>query len=163
MYPENKQNPKQVVKSLHYVENYLSPKNRVVAQSRPSLCDPMDCSLPGCSIHGILQARVLVWVAISFSRGSSWPRDQTRISCIAGRRFTLWAPMEERTFHWATNQNYFPKESYVIPTPWLERFVYLACFITHDFKNEKWTGYSFAPTNMTCLLFKNSLKEIPWK
>ena len=60
-----------------------------VAQSCPTLCDPMDCSLPGSSLHGILQARVLEWVAISFSRGSSWPRDRTRVSCIPGRRFNL--------------------------------------------------------------------------
>ena len=62
-----------------------------VAQSRPTLCDPMDCSLPGSCLHGILQARVLEWVAISFSRGSSWPRHQTRVSWIPGRRFNLWA------------------------------------------------------------------------
>ena len=54
----------------------------------------MDCSLPGSSLHGILQARVLEWVAISFSRGSSWPRDRTRVSCIPGRRFNLWATGE---------------------------------------------------------------------
>ena len=52
------------------------------------LCDPTDCSLPGSSVHGISQARILEWVAISFSRGSSWPRDQTRGSCI-GRRTLL--------------------------------------------------------------------------
>ena len=46
-----------------------------VAQSCPTLCDPMDCSLPGSSVHGIFQARVLEWVAISFSRASSPPRD----------------------------------------------------------------------------------------
>ena len=62
-----------------------------VAQSCLTLCDPMDCSLPGSSLLGILQARVLEWVAISFSRESSQPRDQTRISCIPGRRFNLWA------------------------------------------------------------------------
>ena len=62
-----------------------------VAQSRPTLCDPMDCSLPGSSLHGILQARVLEWVAISFSRGSSQTRDQTQVSWILGRRFNLWA------------------------------------------------------------------------
>ena len=48
-----------------------------VAQSCPTLCDPMDCSLPGSSVHGILQARILEWGAISFSRGSSQPRDRT--------------------------------------------------------------------------------------
>ena len=59
------------------------------------LCDPMDCNPPGSSIHGILQARILEWVAIPFSRGSSWPRDQTRVSCIAGRFFTVWTTREE--------------------------------------------------------------------
>ena len=49
------------------------------------------CSLPGSSVHGISQARVLEWIAISFSRGSSWPRNRTLVSCIAGRRFTIWA------------------------------------------------------------------------
>ena len=61
----------------------------LVAQSCPFLCNPMDCSPPGSSIHGILQARILKWVAISFSRGSSQPRDQTQVSRIAGRRFNL--------------------------------------------------------------------------
>ena len=51
----------------------------------------MDCSLPGSSVHGILQARILEWVAISFSRESSWPRDRTWVSCIAGRLFSIWA------------------------------------------------------------------------
>ena len=58
-----------------------------VAQSCPTLCNPMDCSLPGSSVHGIFQARVLEWVAISFSRGSSQPRDQTWVSLIVGRCF----------------------------------------------------------------------------
>ena len=61
---------------------------------RKTVCDPMDCSLPGSSLHGILQAIILEWVAISFSRGSSWPRDWTRVSCIPGRRFNLWATRE---------------------------------------------------------------------
>ena len=66
-------------------------KESEVAQSCPTLCDPMDCSLPGSSLHGILQAKILEWVAISFSRGSSQLRDWTRVSCIAGGRFNLWA------------------------------------------------------------------------
>ena len=60
-----------------------------VAQSCPTLCDPVDCSLPGSSIHGILQARILEWVAISFSRGSSRPRGRTQVSCTGGRCFNL--------------------------------------------------------------------------
>ena len=51
----------------------------------------MDCSLPGSSVHGIFRARILEWVAIAFSRGSFWPRDQTRVSRIVGRCFTVWA------------------------------------------------------------------------
>ena len=58
-----------------------------VAQLCLTLCTPMDCSLPGSSVHGIFQARVMEWIAISFSRGSSWPRNQTRVSRIVGRHF----------------------------------------------------------------------------
>ena len=68
----------------------LEVKWSEVTQSCLTLCDPVDWSLPGSSIHGIFQARVLEWVAISFSRGSSWPRDRTRVSHIAGRCFTIW-------------------------------------------------------------------------
>ena len=64
-----------------------------VAQSCPTLCDPVDCSLPGSSVHGIFQARVLEWVATSFSRRSSPPRNRTRVSRIVGRRFTVWAAL----------------------------------------------------------------------
>ena len=62
-----------------------------VIQSCLTLCNPMDCSLPGSPIHGIFQARVLEWVAISFSRGSFWPRNWIQVSHIAGRCFYLWA------------------------------------------------------------------------
>jgi len=61
-----------------------------------TLCDPVDCSLPGSSVHGILQARTLEWVAIPFSRGSSRPRDQTCISCTGSRFFTNCATWEVR-------------------------------------------------------------------
>ena len=54
------------------------------------------CLQPGSSVHATLQARTLEWVAISFSRGSSWPRDRTQVSCIAGRCFTLWATIPPR-------------------------------------------------------------------
>ena len=66
----------------------------LVIQSCLTLLNPMDCSLPGSSIHGNLQARILEWVAIPFSRGSSWPRDWSWVSCIAGRFFTIWATRE---------------------------------------------------------------------
>ena len=65
-----------------------------VAQSCLTLWHSMACSLPGFSVHGVFQVRVLEWVAISFFGGSSPPRDQTQISLTAGRRFTLWATRE---------------------------------------------------------------------
>ena len=65
------------------------PISVLVTQSCPTLCDPMDCSPPGSSVHGILQAEILDWVAIPFSRRSSQPRDQTRVSGIAGGFFTI--------------------------------------------------------------------------
>ena len=58
-------------------------------QSCPTLCDPMDCSLPRSSVHGILQAIVLEWIAIPFSRGSSQPRDRTWVFRIVDRHFTI--------------------------------------------------------------------------
>ena len=83
----------------NFASSYFSPFFRLeseseVAQSCLTLCDPMDCSLSGSSIHGIFQARVLEWISISFSRGSSQPRNRTRVSCIAGRRFILWDTRE---------------------------------------------------------------------
>ena len=63
-------------------------------QLRPTLCDPMDCSPPVSSVHEILQARILEWVAIPFSRVSSPPRGKTQVSCIAGNFFTIWATRE---------------------------------------------------------------------
>ena len=61
----------------------------LVAQSCPTLCNPMDCSLLGSSVHGVLLARILEWVAMPFFRGSSQPRDQTWVFCMAGRFFTI--------------------------------------------------------------------------
>ena len=88
-----------------------------VAQSCPTLCDPVDCSLPGSSVHGILQARVLEWVAISFSRESSWPRDLIWVSCTAGRFLTNWATRE------ATNKRGHCTEKFsgvwLFATPWI--------------------------------------------
>ena len=67
----------------------------LVTQSHITLWDLMDCSPPGSSVHGILQARILELVAILFSRESSWCSNQTRISCIAGRFFAAWATKED--------------------------------------------------------------------
>ena len=72
-----------------YITIIESESESEVAQSCPTLCNLMDCSPPGSSVRGILQARILEWVAISFSRASSRPRDETQVSCITGRRFNL--------------------------------------------------------------------------
>ena len=69
-------------------------KENEVAQSCLALCNSMDCSLPDSTVHVILQARILEWVAITFSSGSSWPRDWTWVSRTAGRLSTIWATRE---------------------------------------------------------------------
>ena len=82
----------------------------LVAQSCPTLCNPMVCRPP--SVYGILQARMLEWVAIPFSRGFSQPRDQTQVSCIAGRFFTIWAIREDPFKHLLrANRQYLRKTS----------------------------------------------------
>ena len=96
--PVTQERPFQVT-SLHFgisfphkifqCQDILEERESEVAQSCPTLCNPMDCSLSGFSVHGIFQAKVLEWIAISFSRGSSRPRNRTWVSCIAGRRFTV--------------------------------------------------------------------------
>ena len=58
----------------------------------------MDCSLPGFTIQGIIQVRLLEWVAISFTRGSAWPRGRTQVSILAGRHFTIWATREAQDY-----------------------------------------------------------------
>ena len=71
--------------------NRRKVKVKVKVKSCPTLCDPMDGSLIGSKIHGVFQARILEWAAISFSRGSFHPRDRTWVFCIADRHFTVWA------------------------------------------------------------------------
>ena len=91
-----------------------------VTQSCPILCDPMDCSLPGSSVHGIFQARVLEWVAISFARRSSRPRDRSQVSLIVGRHFTIWATRKVQSLVIACSK-YSQKCYYFI----LSRYIYL--------------------------------------
>ena len=74
--------------------SYMFPVLCWVAQCCPTLCGPMDCSPPGFSVLWILQAKVLEWVAMPSSRGSSQPRDRTQVSCIAGGFFTI-SPIRE--------------------------------------------------------------------
>ena len=90
------------------VFSQLCPFKRSESRSVVSdFCDPMDCSPPGSSVHGILLARILEWVAITFFRGSSRPRDGTWVSCIlTGRFFTVWAIKE--AWHLKVGLHYFP-------------------------------------------------------
>ena len=83
-----------IVKAMVFPVVTYGCEEMLVTQSCPTLCNPMGSSSPGSSVHGILQARILEWSAISFSRGSFWPRDWTWVSCIAGRFFTNWATRE---------------------------------------------------------------------
>ena len=76
-------------------------------------CNPMNCSPPSFSVHGIFQARILEWVAISFSSGSSQPRDQTQASCIADRFFTSWATSEAQD-----NITKKQKDNNPLPSSW---------------------------------------------
>ena len=69
-----------------------------VTRSCPTLCHLMDCRLPGSSVHGILQARILEWVSIYSSRGTSQPRDRTQVSHIVGIFFTIWATREAQKY-----------------------------------------------------------------
>ena len=71
--------------TLFHITSFIYMKESEVAQSCPTLFYPMDCSLPGSSVLGIFQARILEWVAMSFSRGSCQPRDRTWVSCNVGR------------------------------------------------------------------------------
>ena len=109
--------------SIAFVSHIIFDMVVLFAQSCLTLCNPIDCSLQGPSVHRILQARILEWVAISFSRESSWPRDWIWVSCIAGRFFTIWATRETPTFlavlhsiwdliSWARDQTL---------TPWIGR------------------------------------------
>ena len=75
-------------------ESYDKAVLCLVTQSCPTLCNLMDWSPSGSSVHGILQARMLEWVAMPSSRGFSHPRDWTQVSCVAGRFFTFWATRE---------------------------------------------------------------------
>ena len=130
--PSNLENSA-VTTGLEKVSCHSNPKERqcqrminvkVKSLSCLTLCDPMDCSLPGSSVHGILQAIVLEWIAISFSRGSSRPRDRTWVSCIVDRCFTIQATMEVQMIKllhncthltlWQSNTQNYPGETLTV-------------------------------------------------
>ena len=113
-----------------------------------TLADPMDCSLPGSSVHGILQARILEWIAISFSRGSSQPRSWTQVSCIVGRFFTNWHTREAQqpkeafeNFCLTDYGGLVTKSCLTLETPWT--VAYQARLSMGFSKQKYWTGLPF--------------------
>ena len=110
-----------------------------------TLCNSMDCSLPGSSLHGIVQARVLEWAAISFSRGSSQPRDRTQVSLIPGRRFNIWATREAITEY---NLLFYIK-------PHIQLELLIAYFVKLMFERNK---FQWIPVCFQKLNFDKSLK-----
>ena len=124
-----------------------------VAQSCLTLCNPMDCSLPG--VHGILQARILEWVAISFSMGSSQPRDWTWVSHIGGRRFYLWTTREVHLFqisHVFLCLNFFVDM-------FLSSWISLSCLISRSYSNS-YLQWHLLP-KLPWLLPKANLRVLP--
>ena len=105
---------------------------KCVSRSVVFLCDPMDGSPPSSSVHGILQARILEWVVIPISRRFSWPRDQTWVSCIGGRFFTIWstetleiAPL----FHHLSHPLSLPSKLSIQNIYYLNYFLYFSLLI----------------------------------
>ena len=123
-----------------------------VAQSCPTLCDPVDCDLLGFSVHGILEARILEWIAISFPRGSSQPRDQTQVSRIGGRRFNLWATRE-------TSIRVFSNESTLHmrwPKYWSFSFSISPSKEHPGLISLEWTGWIFLQSKGLSRVFSNT-------
>ena len=98
-----------IILRIHFAFPYfMQDKWKVkvlVSQSCPALCDPMDCNTPGSSVHGILQARILEWVAIPFPREFSQPRDQTPVYHNAGKFLMTWATREAEYRHTKTKHS----------------------------------------------------------
>ena len=123
---------------LTYLDTYLSClpfflwwfSHSVVSDS----CDPMDCSPPVSSVHGILQARILEWVAISFSTGSSQPKDWTWVSCIGGRFFTVWATREALEFRTCPQKQGLSPECPPVNAKW-------SVLLGKTEKNNKMSGF----------------------
>ena len=101
----------------------------LVTQSCLILCNPMDCSPPGSSVHGILQARILQWVVMSSSRGCSQPRDWTQVFHIAGGFFTIWAT----------------REGLKVAFVYLNILIFPTTFKFENFQTHRKFGYSINP------------------
>ena len=117
---------------------------KVKSLSHVRLCDPVDCSPPGSSVHGISQARIQEWVAISFSRGSSWPRDPTHVSCTASGLFTVWATREAQRsgqcYNWGCHKFHPEKNLPWIQLSWPDKSAVHASYSLWRDTNLQWSG-----------------------
>ena len=126
---------------------YPNVNVKSLAQLCPTLCDSVDYSPPGSSVHGILQARILEWVAISFSKGSSQPRDQTQVSRVAGRRFNLWATREaQQIYTYSVLWTLIIKAQEMMLKFWINPFLFFF-FFDKSFSNQSFTTYYQKPKN----------------
>ena len=150
------------------IDIFTSTLESEVAQSCPTLCNPMGCSLPCSSVHGIFQAKVLDWIVISFSRGSQ-SRDWTWVSCIVGRRFTIWATREIQGDNQKKKQgiggNVHPLSNNYFGNFWtrsyshdIELLLYIFLFVIYSFSSFKWIS------NVSCIphIFLESLLGTIW-
>ena len=134
-------------KPVHCLRNWakaplgLKSEKVFIIQSCLTLCNPMDCSPPASSVHRILQARILKWVAVPSSSGSSRPRDQTWVPCIAGRLFTSWSHKGS-------------------PWGWLEAIEYITHFPTQSPSSLPLTLHSFCPQHHFVCLPEISLPSL---
>ena len=103
-----------------------------VAQSCPTFCDPVDCSPPGSSVHGILQARILEWVAFFFPGGSFPTRDWIQVPCIAGGPFTI-RTTREVTFKWLSSHTRCPPDSQPLADPTDSIFIFICVLRANTF------------------------------
>ena len=144
-----------------------------------TLCDPTDCSPPGSSVHGILQARIVEWAAIPFCRGSSQPRDQTHVSCTEGRFFTIWASRGVDSLGYDSaikNKELMPSTA-----PWMDLETVTPCVILYQLSHQgsprtlEWVAFPFSRgsswarnrTSVSCIaggLFTSwAAQEALWK
>ena len=104
---------------------------QVCVLSHVRLCDPMDCSNPGSSVHGISQERILEWVAIPFSRRFSQPGDRTQVSCFEGRFFTIWATREWVAISYSRGSPQPRDQTQISYISWIGRQILYHCATHH--------------------------------
>ena len=134
----------------------------LVIQSCLTLCNYLDCRLPGSSVHGILQAKLLAWAAVPFSWISSWPRDQTWVSCIADRFFTIWTTREEIWIGRLLNKKWSIEKTGLKLNIQKAKIIAFCPIISWQIEGEKAEDlFSWAPKSPWMVIEVTKLKE-PW-